>query len=128
MRQNQGHAIRVVMPGIDTFDSKLLKIDPAASSRPSHISLCAHVNGPLPVRAASNNSGADNNEPAMELLTPRLTAKLGLPQTVSTQLQSGQIGRAFFQARSQSLGTYLFQGASQWLETQLKQAADTAIF
>ena len=81
-----------------------------ASSRPSHFWRCVltHVNGPLPVNKQSS-SDSGNDGASMELLSPRLKAALALDSALSTsRLQSGQIGRAFFKARSQSLGDYLF--------------------
>ena len=105
LRANADAPVRVVVPGIPVFEAKINKIDPTACSSPSHLSLCAHVNGPLPVRqAASSNDGGDESR-SMELLTPRLTATLELDRAMSSQVQSGQIGRAFFKARSQSLGS-----------------------
>ena len=127
LRKNAGEQVRVVMPGVKVFSSRLHRIDPAASSQPSHMALCAHMSGPLPVRPARapDHSG---DSAAMELLSPRVTAQLRLDSQQSNQLQSGQIGRAFFKARSQSLGSYLFLAASDWLENQFKQAAETAVF
>jgi putative peptide zinc metalloprotease protein len=126
LRTNEGSVVRVMMPGVSIFESRLDKIDPAASSRPSHVSLCAHVNGPLAVKQAPSSQRQE--EVDMELLSPRLTATLELDQSLSTQLQSGQIGRAFFKARSQSLGSYLFLAASDWLERQIEQASQMAAF
>ena len=128
LQENRGSLVRVVMPGVCLFKSKLEKIDPTASSRPSHISLCAHVNGPLPVKPAASSKQSDDRASSMELLSPRLTATIQLDQAVSTQLQSGQIGRAFFEARSQSLGSYLFLAASDWLKKQIEQASKSAAF
>lgn len=128
LRDNEGASVRVIMPGVSQFESKLDKIDPTASSRPSHISLCAHVSGPLAVKPAASNEQTKDQGASMELLSPRLTATLELDASLSTQLQSGQIGRAFFKARSQSLGSYLFLAASDWLKKQIEQASQTAAF
>ena len=127
IRGNEGTSVRVIMPGVRMFESKLDTIDPTASSRPTHMTLCAHAGGPLAVKkGASGNQG--NREVSLELLTPRLTATLELNQNQSTQLQSGQIGRAFFKARSQSLGSYLFVAASDWLKKKFDQASAAAAF
>jgi len=128
LRTNEGLPVRVLVPGMEMFESKLDKIEPTASSKPSHISLCAHVSGPLPVKQAAANDSSGGEADAMELLSPRLTATLELDKELSTQLHSGQIGRAFFKARSQSLGSYLFLAASDWLEKQFEQASATAAF
>ncbi len=128
LRRNEGAPVRVVMPGVSLFESKLDKINPTASSRPSHISLCAHVSGPLAVKQAASNEQTNDGAATMELLSPRLTATLELDESLSNQLQSGQIGRVFFKARSQSLGSYLFLAASDWLKRQVEQASQTAAF
>ena len=128
LRGNEDALVRVVVPGIPIFESKIDKIDPTASSTPSHVSLCAHVNGPLPVRPAASSDNANQDGSSMELLSPRLTATLELGTALSTRVQSGQIGQAFFKARSQSLGVWLFLAANEWLTTQFEQASQTALF
>lgn len=128
LRKNEGEAVRVMIPGVCVFQSNLNKINPTASSKPSHVSLCAHVNGPLPVKQAASNDGNQDESASMELLSPRLTATLELDETLSRQLHSGQLGRAFFKARSQSLGSYLFVAVSDWLSKQLELASETAVF
>ena len=126
LRGNKNEPVRVVLPGVPMFESQLDKIAPTASSRPSHLALCAHVNGPLPVKPADSSSDSGNDGASMELLSPRLTATLELDSVLSTKLQSGQIGRAFFKARSQSLGSYLFLAARDWLKAQVDLASQTA--
>ena len=127
LRSNADTPVRVVVPGIPIFESKINKIDPTASSSPSHLSLCAHVNGPLAVRQAASSHDGHEAGRSMELICPRLTATVELDKTMSSQVHSGQIGRAFFKARSQSLGAWLFLAANDWLKTQFEQASQTAV-
>jgi putative peptide zinc metalloprotease protein len=128
LRENEDATVRVVVPGIQIFESKINKIDPTASSTPSHLSLCAHVNGPLPVRSTASGDESNENGSSMELLSPRLTATLELDSSLSKRVRSGQIGRAFFKAQSQSLGVWLFLAANEWLTKQFEQASQTAVF
>jgi putative peptide zinc metalloprotease protein len=128
LRENEDATVRVVVPGIQIFESKINKIDPTASSTPSHLSLCAHVNGPLPVRPTASGDESNENGSSMELLSPRLTATLELDSSLSKRVRSGQIGRAFFKAQSQSLGVWLFLAANEWLTKQFEQASQTAVF
>ena len=128
IRINKDESVRVILPGVPMFESQLDKIAPTASSRPSHLALCAHVNGPLPVKQADSGDDSDNDDSSMELLSPRLTATLELDKVLSTRLQAGQVGRAFFKARSQSLGSYLFLAARDWFKTQVELASQTAAF
>lgn len=128
IRINKDEPVRVILPGVPMFESQLDKIAPTASSRPSHLALCAHVNGPLPVKQADSGDDSDNDDSSMELLSPRLTATLELDKVLSTRLQAGQVGRAFFKARSQSLGSYLFLAARDWFKTQVELASQTAAF
>ena len=116
----QDKPLRVVLPGIGLFESKISRIDPRASNHPTHPSLCANAGGPLPLKPGSKSD--NETDPDMLLLSPRFDVLVSLDDEVSKSLHSGQRGRAFFKARTQSLGSYLFLAASDWLKTQIDQA------
>ena len=117
---SQDKPLRVVLPGIGLFESKISRIDPRASNHPTHPSLCANAGGPLPLKPGSKSD--NETDPDMLLLSPRFDVLVSLDDEVSKSLHSGQRGRAFFKARTQSLGSYLFLAASDWLKTQIDQA------
>jgi putative peptide zinc metalloprotease protein len=126
IKENVGKCLRVAFPGMDVFESELVRINPRASADPKHPSLCANAGGPLPVKPVSASS--DNDEARFELLVPRFTVELELAPEFGKQLHSGQRGRAFFATNRQSLGSYLFVAASEWLEQKIDMATQTAVF
>ena len=126
IKGNEGQFIRVAFPGAKLFESKLIRVDPTASTTPTHPSLCAQAGGPLTVRPVTANE--KSNEPAVELLSPRFNVVLELGGELSSQLQSGQRGRAFFSTCEQSLGSYFYLAAADWLENKIEIATQTAVF
>ena len=126
IKGNEGEMLRVALPGVPVFESKLVRMDPRATEKPTHPSLCAQAGGPLVVRPAS--SGSSSGEPSFELLSPRFNIVLELDSNSSQQLHSGQRGRAFFSTREQSLGSYFYLAAADWLETKIEMATQTAVF
>lgn len=123
---NEGELLRVVMPGLSVFRSKLIRVNPRASEIPTHPSLCAQAGGPLNVRPAI--TGGNSEEPQVELLSPRFNVFLELDPESSKRLQSGQRGRAFFSTCEQSLGSYLYLAVADWLEAKIEIATQTAAF
>lgn len=123
---NEGEDLRVALPGLTVFRSKLLRVNPRASLQPTHPSLCAHAGGVLPVRPAQTSDEQDG--PRFELLAPRFNVVLELDEESSERVQSGQRGRAFFATCQQSLGSYLFLASKDWLETKIEIATQTAAF
>ena len=124
LKGNEGQNVRVAIPGLNVFRSKLRSIDKRASTKPSHPSLCAQAGGPLPVMPTAG----ENGESEVELLTPRFSAALEIDSEVSSRLFSGQRGRAFFSTERKSLGSYLFLAASDWLEKKIDIATQTTPF
>ncbi len=118
---SQDRALRIALPGIGLFESPITRIDPIASNRPLHPSLCANAGGPLPLMPAPRDSNT-NSEQSMVLLSPRFDVLVALDDSTSQTLHSGQRGRAYFSARSQSLGSYLFLATNDWLRTKVEQA------
>ena len=123
---NQGQNLRIAIPGLSVFESKMARVNPRASETPTYPSLCAHAGGPLAVRPAI--SSGDSEQPSVELLSPRFNVFLELDSESSEQLCSGQRGRAFFSTCSQSLGSYFYLAAADWLETKIDLATQTAAF
>jgi hypothetical protein len=115
------------MPGLPVFQSLLSRINPRASTHSTHPSLCAHANGPLPVRPVTES---DNKigDPKFEFLAPRFNAFIELAPDQSSVLHSGQRGRAIFPTGEQSLGSYLYIAASEWLECKIEFATQNAVF
>lgn len=123
---SEGEQLRVVFPGQSVFATTLFRIDPRASQTPLHPSLCAQAGGPLAVRPKA--SGQEDQEASVELLTPRFNAFLSIDQSNSSELHSGQRGRAFFSTKRQSLGSYFYLAACDWLENKIELATQTAVF
>jgi putative peptide zinc metalloprotease protein len=127
IHNNIGNPIKIIMPGLPLFQSPLSRVNPRASTISTHPSLCAHANGPLPVKPiASGNNDVGDQE--FELLTPRFNAFIELGADQSCQLHSGQRGRAIFPTGEQSLGSYFYIAASEWLECKIKFATQNAAF
>ena len=124
---SEGEQLRVVFPGQSVFQSTVFRIDPRASQTPLHPSLCAQAGGPLAVRPLADPA-AEDQEAQVELLTPRFNAFLSLDQDNSSELHSGQRGRAFFSTKRQSLGSYFYLAACDWLEGKIEMATQTAVF
>ena len=122
---SQDEPLRIVLPGMGVFESKIARIDPRASINPTHPTLCANAGGPLPMKAASHTTTADSDK-SMVLLSPRFDVLVSLDQSTSESLRSGQRGRAFFSAATQSLGSYLYLATSDWLRTKIERAMLTA--
>lgn len=126
LKGNEGTKIRVAMPGTPVFESTLVRVNPRASEKPTHVALCANAGGPLDVRPISAENPSSN--PSVELLSPRFDAYLELDTNSSRRLQSGQRGRAFFLSQDQSLGNYCFLAVQDWLENKIEIATQTAAF
>ena len=122
---NQQHSLRVILPGVETFASQIVRIDPRASNMPMHRTLCADAGGPLPLKPAPHNS-QDASEESMVLLSPRFDVLVSLDSGMGQRLRSGQRGEAFFLARTQSMGSYLYIAASEWLKQKIEQATLTS--
>jgi putative peptide zinc metalloprotease protein len=126
IHNNVGNPIKIIMPGLPLFQSQLTRVNPRASTTSTHPSLCAHADGPLPVRPIANSENAE--APDFELLAPRFNAYIELQASHSSVLKSGQRGRAIFPTGEQSLGNYFYIAASEWLECKIKFATQTAAF
>ena len=119
VKENQGQEIRVMISGMPVFKSRFTRVNPRATTNPTHPSLCAFAGGPLPVKGAASES---EDGPAFELLSPRFNAELSLDDDVSQSLQSGQRGLAFFKTGRQSMGSYLYLAACDWLRNKIELA------
>ena len=119
VKENQGQEIRVMISGMPVFRSRFTRVNPRATTTPTHPSLCAFAGGPLPVKAASSES-ADG--PSFELLSPRFSAELSLEDDISKSLHSGQRGLAFFKTGRQSMGSYLYLASCEWLRNKIEMA------
>ncbi len=126
VQDNEGEMLRVIMPGISVFQSKLIRVNPSASQTPTHLSLCAQAGGPLDVHHAMASGNLE--EPGIELLSPRFNVFLELDAESSRRLQSGQRGRAFFSTCEQSLGSYIYLAVADWLDKKIEIATRSATF
>lgn len=124
---NEGELLRVAIPGLRIFESRLARVNPRASDIPSHPSLCAHAGGPLPVQPIVGDPNSDTDS-SLELVSPRFNVILELDPETSNQLHSGQRGRAFYSTCEQSLGSYFYLAAQDWLERKIELATQSATF
>ena len=122
---SQHQPLRIALPGMGIFESKIARIDPRASSIPTHPTLCANAGGPLPMKPSPQGTANDSDQ-SMVLLSPRFDVLVSLDQATSESLHSGQRGKAFFSAATQSLGSYLYLATSDWLRSKVDQAMLTA--
>lgn len=119
VKENQGQEIRVMISGMPVFRSRFTRVNPRATTNPTHPSLCAFAGGPLPVKGAANDS---EDGPSFELLSPRFSAELSLEDDISKSLHSGQRGLAFFKTGRQSMGSYLYLASCDWLRNKIELA------
>lgn len=119
VKENQGQEIRVMISGMPVFRSRFTRVNPRATTNPTHPSLCAFAGGPLPVKAAGSDS---EDEASFELLSPRFSAELSLDDDISKTLHSGQRGLAFFKTGRQSMGSYLYLASCDWLRNKIELA------
>jgi len=108
-----------MISGMPVFRSRFTRVNPRATTTPTHPSLCAFAGGPLPVKGAASES-ADG--PSYELLSPRFSAELSLEDDISKSLHSGQRGLAFFKTGRQSMGSYLYLASCEWLRNKIELA------
>ncbi|QEG20899.1 efflux RND transporter periplasmic adaptor subunit [Mariniblastus fucicola] len=119
VKENQGQELRVMISGMPVFRSRFTRVNPRATTTPTHPSLCAFAGGPLPVKASGSES---EDGPSFELLSPRFTAELSLEDDISQSLHSGQRGLAFFKTGRQSMGSYLYLASCEWLRNKIELA------
>lgn len=126
IKGNEGEMLRVVLPGLPLFKSKLVRVNPQASDMPTHPSLCAQAGGPLPVKPITDESV--DSESGVQLIAPRFNVFIELDAATSNRLHSGQRGRVFYSTCEQSLGSYIFLAAQEWLENKIELATQSAVF
>ena len=120
----EGNSMRVIMPGVPTFQASISDIQSRASDQPKHKALCASYGGPLPVKQVSDEQEANPEETVekFQLLSPRFEVELTIDPNTDASLSCGQVGRAVFETKRQSLGQFLFLEACDWFDRQLVQA------
>ena len=102
----------------------LSKIEPQASVHVDHSALAASSGGPLAVRHVSDRpgqSGSDTQDP-LQLVAPRFTGIVALPEDVSRSLRSGQLVRARLMDHDDTIGRRVHQTISQWVRSKLQRA------
>lgn len=127
IKGNEGQLLRVAIPGISVFESRLTRLDPRATDQPSHPTLTASAGGELPVKP-NGDATPDDESGSMVLLSPRFTVDLEVSEEVGQQLHSGQRGRAFFSANRQSMGAFLYLATCDWFKEKLEIAMQTSPF
>ena len=102
--------IRTRIPGVGVFRGTIETVEPLASTRPLHVSLCANAGGPLPVKL-------DGEKP--RLIEPRFTAVIPLPRELAKQLHAGRRVTAVVELPRHSLWSYLRQQVQQWIKSRV---------
>ena len=120
----EGSVMKVVMPGVPTFQAAITNIESRATDQPSHKAFCASYGGPLPVKQLSDDREESPSESAerFQLLSPRFEVELTIESNAGAGLSCGQVGRAFFETKRQSLGQYLYLESYDWFRRQFEQA------
>jgi putative peptide zinc metalloprotease protein len=117
VKHNVGHPVAVVLPGVATLRANLVRLDPQASETPLHPSLCACYGGPLPVHSAEHR--ATNDEPNLELLSPRFTATIELDPANSEQVHGGQRGIVLLATSRETIATNIYLRVRNWVYRKL---------
>ena len=100
--------VRVRIPGKSTFLARLHHIEPVASTKPLHLSLCANHGGTLPVVVN------DQNEP--RLVEPRFTAIVTLPAELAKETHAGRRATAIIECERRPLYRYLRSQVGAWID------------
>ena len=106
---SQHQPLRIALPGIGLFESKIARIDPRASNSPTHPTLCANAGGPLPMKPAPHGTTADPDQ-NMVLLSPRFDVLVSLDEATSESLRSGQRGKSLLLRSDAIAGQLSFSG------------------
>ena len=120
----EGSVMKVVMPGVPTFQASITNIESRATDQPTHKAFCASYGGPLPVKQLSDEREESPDESAerFQLLSPRFEVELTIEPNSCPSLNCGQVGRAFFETKRQSLGQYLYLESCDWFQRQFEAA------
>ena len=120
----EGSLMKVVMPGVPTFQASITNIESRATDQPTHKAFCASYGGPLPVKQLTDDREESPNESAerFQLLSPRFEVELSIEPNSNASLNCGQLGRAFFETKRQSLGQYFYLESCAWFRRQFEQA------
>ena len=111
-----GEQVRLRLPGLQPVMCTLKKVEPRASLRPPHASLCASTGGPLPVRQATDETSDD-----VEFTSPRFTGSAVFPHEQSVRATAGQVGVIGLGWHGRAVGPHLHGIVKQWIRTKLQK-------
>lgn len=123
--EGQSTTLRAVFGGLAVTECQIQNRNPAASTVPVHLALCASHGGPLPVRPMPHREENNRDPQSVELLSPRFNLELSLDTHSLHGLRSGQQGKVIFPVRQYSLGAYLYLSIREWLEEKVRAAMKT---
>lgn len=119
-----GDVVYARLPGGGELAAALAKLEPQASFRPKHDSLCAFAGGPVAVRVASdeskNNSTSGRENEQYEFLTPRFNAMVELSAEQSLVAHCGAVAHVSFRPGRESVGKHLVLQVARWFRERLK--------
>jgi hypothetical protein len=88
-----------------------------------HPALGAPAGGPLAVRPVRDHEGPSQKdaEAQLELVSPRFTGIVELPEDVSLGLRAGELVRARLMDPDDTVGRRVYQTVSHWVRKKLGQ-------
>ena len=86
------------------------------SREPLHPALCAHLGGPLPVKARKPD---DKGRQEFELTEPRFRATLALSDSLGQAVSAGEIGQTSIRPLDTTIGARLYWLATRWIRRKL---------
>ncbi|MCA9175841.1 MAG: HlyD family efflux transporter periplasmic adaptor subunit [Planctomycetales bacterium] len=110
LQRLQRASVRVRIPGHRPFRALLQSVEPQASVKPLHLSLCATAGGVLPVVI-------ENDE--VRLVEPRFTAVAKLPAELASELQAGRRATAVLELARRPLLHFVHSRLKQWLDARM---------
>jgi len=109
----------MVAPG-----TKLAGLGPAASRRLSHPALGAQNGGPLAMTEVAPDPEMPGDDTAsLELVAPRLDAKISLPPEIAADLRAGELATVSLGRSRGTVGACLYEWLSSWLREKTTQSA-----
>ena len=115
---NLKQSVLVVLPGHATLVGKVDRLQPRASVEPGSDALAAPNGGLLPVRVSE---AEDDGETVYELIEPRFTGYVSLPQEESNAISPGRRCLATLAESDRSFGQGLYDVTSRWIAQAAEQ-------
>lgn len=117
-----GTKVAIDLGGFGWSEGVFAKLEPRASTTLSAECLAASEGGPLAVEPVDASSQPSDNQPSVQLVTPRFRGVVAISPEAAENLYSGQRVLMKVRNRNDRLGDWLLSSARSWILSQLKQS------